>query len=130
MGRGGGGAIPPTPTRFLSYSQDRGLMKCPKCECSEQVEKVKVWPEPMGTFRWNVCKNCGLSVSVFSRYKERQVYHLLHHCWCNYFMLDIRTCKMCNPPDEDGMWEKYPYDPFEGYEGLVKKHFPDAVEIR
>lgn len=38
---------------------------------------------------------------------------------------------MCNPPDEDGMWERYPYNPFdEPGEMLHELYFPEAVARR
>lgn len=103
--------------------------QCPKCGCEEQVEKVN--SNFCGVFKWKVCANCTLKVRLFPIYKERKYYHLLHHCWCNYFMRDVKTCTMCNPPDEDGMWERYPYNPFdEPGEMLHELYFPEAVARR
>jgi len=60
---------------------------------------------------------------------KRECYHLFHHIWCNNFINpDIGNCSFCNPPEDKGLWEKYPYDPYEeGGMNLHSKHFPDAI---
>ena len=43
-----------------------------------------------------------------------------HHIWCNYFLKDPNTCKMC-----DRLFKKYPMD--KPVEEMMKQHFPEAI---
>ena len=45
-----------------------------------------------------------------------------HHIWCNFFMRDPKTCKMC-----DRLYEEYPMDGLTPDE-LLKKHFPNVIK--
>lgn len=49
-----------------------------------------------------------------------------HHVWCNYWTRPVKDCKGCNGPT--GYWARFPYDTTEELDGLMKKHFPNAIE--
>lgn len=47
-----------------------------------------------------------------------------HHIWCNYFMTDPKTCRMCK-----GLFENYPMDENTTIEEMMEKHFPDVIRL-
>ena len=42
-----------------------------------------------------------------------------HHIWCNYWMKDRKTCKMC-----ERLFKEYPMD--KTPDEMLKKYFPDV----
>lgn len=48
-----------------------------------------------------------------------------HHIWCNFFGRPVKGCDQCK-----GLWKLYPYETHEDANGLIKKHFPNVIEIK